>query len=423
MDVIELPIADLHFDPANARRHPERNLASIKASLARFGQQTPIVIDSKNVVRKGNGTLAAAKELGWEAIQCVKTDLAGVDATAYAVADNRTGELAEWDQTVLAETLEALRSEPEFDLGDVGFTSDEVDALLEGITSGLAGPLEGGEDAGPQMDRAGEVQEKWKVSPGDLWEIPSLTVSGKCHRLLCGDSTKAEDVARVMGAEKAVLMNTDPPYGIGYDVQANYDAANAADGTQRVSRYSAIENDKLEGEELQTFLESCIRTAVPHLTLNAAFYLWHPMLTQGTFFAAAAAADILIHRQIIWVKPHFIFGRGDYHWKHELAFYGWVKGNRPPFYGERNQDTVWEFAIGHEKDHPTEKPVELFTRPINNHTKPGEAVYEPFSGSGSQFVAAEQTGRLCRGIELAPKYVSVALERLATLGLEPRKIA
>jgi DNA modification methylase len=138
------------------------------------------------------------------------------------------------------------------------------------------------------------------------------------------------------------------------------------------------------------------------------------MLTQGTFFAAAAAAaaaDILIHRQIIWQKPSMVFGRGDYHWQHELCFYGWVRGNRPPFYGPRNQTTLW--AIGREtsKDHPTAKPVDLWRPPIENHTKAGEIMYEPFSGSGSQIIAAEQTGRRCYAMELSPQYVDVAVRR------------
>jgi DNA modification methylase len=136
------------------------------------------------------------------------------------------------------------------------------------------------------------------------------------------------------------------------------------------------------------------------------------MLTQGTFFAAAAAAaDILIHRQIIWQKPSLVFGRGDYHWQHELCFYGWRRGNRPPFYGPRNQTTLW--AVGREtsKDHPTAKPVDLWKPPIENHTKIGEVIYEPFSGSGSQIIAAEQTARRCYAMELSPQYVDVAVRR------------
>jgi len=137
------------------------------------------------------------------------------------------------------------------------------------------------------------------------------------------------------------------------------------------------------------------------------------MLTQGTFFAAAAAAaaDILIHRQIIWVKPSLVFGRGDYHWQHELCFYGWVRGFRPPFYGARNQTTLWSVGRETSKDHPTAKPVDLWRQPIDNHTMMGEIMYEPFSGSGSQIIAAETAGSRCYAMELSPQYVDVAVRR------------
>jgi len=168
------------------------------------------------------------------------------------------------------------------------------------------------------------------------------------------------------------------------------------------------------------------------LTQDAAWYMWHPMLLQGYFAAAAAAAaaaGLIIHRQIIWVKPVLLLGRGQYHWKHELCFMGWIEGHQPPDYGrgggERDQTTVWEIAGVTQQErkdfnHSTPKPVELFSIPITKHLKPGEICYEPFAGSGSQFVAAEQLGRVCYGMEIEPKYVAVCLERLAALGLKPK---
>jgi DNA modification methylase len=248
---------------------------------------------------------------------------------------------------------------------------------------------------------------------GDLWEL------GR-HRLLCGDSTKAEDVARVMDGKKAALMNTDPPYGINYGDVANSrvraaDVRKGGDGKNYSTHDGKkIENDDLDGIALQDFLERCIRAALPCLIENPAFYLWHPMLTQGTFFAAAAAAaaaDILIHRQIIWVKPSLIMGRGDYHWRHELCFYGWIRGNRCAWLKGRDQDTVWEVGRENDKIHPTQKPVKLFEIPMENHTRQGDAVYEPFSGSGSQLIAAEKLGRRCHALEIEPRYVDVAVKR------------
>ena len=278
------------------------------------------------------------------------------------------------------------------DMEMIGFDEGELKNILEKY-----GDQAEPKDAEPQIDQAEELNKVWGVKTGDLWQIGH-------HRLLCGDSTKKEDVGRVMGGEKAVIMNTDPPYGIAY-------VKNAKSKKQAQSQQD-IENDDLDGEKLQKFLEETIRSAVPHLIENAAFYLWHPMLTQGTFFAAAAAADILIHRQIIWVKPSLVFGRGDYHWRHELCFYGWIKGNRPAFYGQRNQTTIWE--VGRESDnlHPTQKPLELFNVPLLNHTKEGESAYEPFGGSGSQFVSCQNLNRKCRGIEISPAYCAVILQRM-----------
>ncbi len=261
--------------------------------------------------------------------------------------------------------------------------------------------------------------EKFKAEPT---EAPAV------HRIICGDSTKAEDVERVMQGERAGLMNTDPPYGISY---ANEDLHPDA-GPIR----TRVANDTFTDTELQAFLEKVFAAAVTHaLTPNAAWYLWHAMLTQGYFAAAAAAAaaaaNVVLHRQIIWVKPVLVFGRGQYHWKHELCFMGWVKGSQPPDYGEgngeRTQTTVWEIdgvanADRKEFGHSTPKPTELFRIPIIKHLKAGEICFEPFSGSAPQLVAAEQSGRLCRAIELDPRFVAVALERLAKVGLKPVRI-
>jgi hypothetical protein len=161
MAIEVIPIAELHEDPANARRHSDRNIAAIKSSLARFGQVTPIVIDASNVVRKGNGTLRAARELGWETLEAKRTALAGVEAAAYAVADNRASELASWDDEVLASTLEAIRSEPDFPIGATGFEDAEIDGLLEKITREHAGGLGGGSGGEVVDDPAGE----WEGMP------------------------------------------------------------------------------------------------------------------------------------------------------------------------------------------------------------------------------------------------------------------
>jgi DNA modification methylase len=313
------------------------------------------------------------------------------------LADNRIAETSEWDPETLALEWRELRDlGAADDLSMIGFSEDEIADLVPGILTEVGAGLTDPDDV-PEPPKVPVTQ------PGDVWLLGD-------HRIMCGDSTKAEAVSLLMDGKSAVLMQTDPPYGVAY---ANDERPNPGVAKPRVAN-----DDLLEGEKLQSFLESAIRAALPHLHANTAFYLWHPMLTQGTFFAAAAAAaaDILIHRQIIWAKPVLLLGRGDYHWKHELCFYGWVRGNRPPFYGPRNQTTIWEIAsVSHSErkkmNHATPKPVAIWSSPIENHTKPGEIMYEPFSGSGSQIVAAEMTGRRCFAMELSPAYVDVAVKR------------
>jgi hypothetical protein len=213
-------------------------------------------------------------------------------------------------------------------------------------------------------------------------------------------------------------MNTDPPYGVAY---ANDDRPNPGVAKPRVAK-PRVANDELSDEKLQTFLEAAFKAAASSaLVENAAWYLWHAHLTQGYFAAAAAAAaNVMLHRQIIWVKPVLLLGRGQYHWKHEPAFMGWVKGHQCPDYGEgngeRTQTTVWEIgsvtqAERKEFNHSSPKPVGLFEIPIIKHLKRGEICYEPFSGSAPQIVAAEMHGRRCFAMELEPRYVDVAVAR------------
>ena len=396
---------DIQGAPRNPKGH---DIPTIRASIDRHGfVDLPVVDDRTGRLVAGHGrieTLRLMKEEGVGPPAGVRQDEHGrwlvplragksfpsdSEAEAYLLAANKIPERGGWEnEDVLGEMLQdQLNTEA---LEGLGWSGEEIEALLD-------------TGAPPADPPAPPVQENAISRTGDLWLLGD-------HRLLCGDATKAEDVERVMGEEKAVLMVTDPPYGIDYDPQAPYDAANSVHGSQGQTKFGKIENDDLDGQELQQFLEATIRTARPYLADDTAFYLWHPMLTQGTFFAAAAA-DILIHRQIIWVKPHFIFGRGDYHWKHELCFYGWMRGHRPPFYGPRNQDTVWLLDAQRGKDHPAQKPVELFCIPMRNHTTPGAVCYEPFCGSGSQLLAAQQLDRRAFCIDISEHYIDVAVRR------------
>lgn len=418
-----MKLSALTPDTRNANKGTDRGRKLVRESLKRYGAGRSILIDKSGNVIAGNKTLEGAKAVGLEDCQVVKSDgtrLIAVQRTdldindkaarELAIADNRASELGlEWD----ADVLKALETEVDVDLSP--FWDDRE------LVQFWADP--NAEAPEPQLDRAAELQAKWDTKPGQLWLIGE-------HRLLCGDSTSETDVARLWAgqSERGALLATDPPYGVALRLEDNHEASNAAKGIKTSYRhFEQIMGDDLEGEKLQTFLESVFRAALTVLRPNAAWYLWHAQLSQGFFAAAAAAAaaaQLLIHRQIIWVKPHFVFGRGDYHWQHELCFYGWVKGNRPEFYGERNQSTIWQLdegggSIRKDQDHPTQKPTSLFAIPIANHTQPGEICYEPFAGSGTQFCAAQIGKRICYGIEIEPKYVAVTLQRLFDMGLQP----
>lgn len=374
MKVETLKVDSLHLDPANVRKHGERNLDAIKASLARFGQMKPIVVDAKGVVIAGNGTLAAAKALGWDKVQAVRSPLKGVDATAYAIADNRTAELAEWDDKALAETLRAVQSDPSIDLAVTGFDEDELAALIAKLGDEMLGGGSG-EDPGAEPDRAEELRAKWATEPGQLWAIPSLATPGKEHRLLCGDSTKAEDVARVMGGEKADLLLTDPPYGI--------NASNMTLGNGKKGFHRGKDWDKSRP------------AVVSFLTLAEKAIIWG-----GNYFAAELPVS---NDWLCWHKKFEGVSFSEF----ELAWTNLGKNCR-------HLSHHWS---GEHKDHPTQKPLPVFVWCLEQSD--AVVVLDVFCGSGTTIVAAEQTGRLCRAVEQSPEYVAVALERLAGMGLKP----
>ena len=383
----------------NPRKNAEA-VEAVKRSLVEFGFQNPIIADKKLNVIAGHTRLKAAQALGLKEVPVLIADkLTPAQVKAYRIADNQTGNIAKWDFELLPLEIAELEADG-FDVSLLGFPEDELGRITQTENEGLTDPDE--------IPEAPEAITK----PGDLWLLGE-------HRLLCGDSTRAEDVARVMGGKRAVLMNTDPPYGVAY---ANEDRPKPGVAKPRVAK-PRVANDTMQDAELQTFLEKSFKNAKTEaLQINAAWYLWHAHLTQGFFAAAAAAAAaaVILHRQIIWVKPVMLLTRGQYHWKHEPCFMGWVEGNQPPDYGagnkERNQTTVWEVgaipsAERKELNHSTPKPVGLFTIPIVKHTLKSEICYEPFAGSGPQFIAAEQLNRKCYGLEISPQYCDVICKR------------
>jgi DNA modification methylase len=283
------------------------------------------------------------------------------------------------------------------------------------------------EEPPAQIDQAGELQKKWGTRTGQLWQIGD-------HRLLCGGATRAEDVVRLMGDERAVLFATDPPYAVGYTGDAHPHAwgQKTADrdadgsGADVASRSADIANSEAVGAALY---RGFISVAITHaITRNAAWYCWHASKRQALVERVWAEFGAFVHQQIIWVKSRAVLTHSVYLWQHEPCLFGWVQGEKPPIFRAQVADTagacpstVWEVpSTAVETDaHPTSKPCRLFSLPMEMHTERGDICYEPFSGSGSQLVAAQQLGRRCYAIEKSPAFVAVALERMAALGLTP----
>ncbi len=366
-------------NPANPRVN-DAAVGPVADSLRRFGWQQPIVAKDGGEVVAGHTRLRAAKQLGMERVPVLRFNGSDIDAVAFGIADNRTATFAEWDEPALAKLLAQLQVEDA--LEGVGFTEQEVALLLR------AQEDEVDEDDGP-----GEVPEDPVSKAGDLWIL-------RDQRILCGDATRAEDMARLMGDDKAALLATDPPYLVNYD---NDDGAE--------DHWDAYTGDEAGVEFFLRFLH----VALPHCRTDVPVYHWHAHRRQALVQAAWEKAGLLLHQQIIWTKARGTFGRSHFAWAHEPCFYGWPKGKmpakerRPP----ASETTVWGIGQVGQLDgvHPTQKPLEVFLRPMRFHTLSSEIVLEPFSGSGSQIIAAERLGRACRAMELDPGYVDVAVQR------------
>jgi len=375
-----IAIKDLQEHPHNANVHSKEQIERLAKIIEYQGWRWPIKISNRSgYITAGHGRLMAAKLKGWKTVPVDYQDYDSEDMELADVhADNSVASWAELDLAKINSQIEMLG--PDFDIELLGLKDFTLDVAEKGLIE---------DDEIPE-----KVEPRTKL--GDLYKLGE-------HRLLCGDSTKQEDVKRLFGKEKASLWASDPPYGINHVEVANEKG--------QAKGYKKIENDDIQNEELREFIFLSIKESLPYMKKGFAFYMWHAMKMQAYFSQAAAAAGILFHRQIIWVKPQFVFGRGQYHWRHELCLMGWLQGNEPPFYGEKNQSTVWEIGRENDKIHPTQKPVAIWEAPISNHTKPGDIVYEPFAGSGSNLIACEKSGRRCYNIEIDPHYCDVVVSR------------
>jgi len=380
-------------------RNPRTNDAAVEpvaASIRRFGFRQPIVVDGDGVIIAGHTRYRAAESLGLETVPVHVADLTDEQAREYRLADNMTGELAEWQWDLLRAEVEGLGDDA--DLGAYGFDVDALAAAVAGEqTKGLT-PA----DKAPEPPPESQAVSK----PGDLWTL------GR-HRLLCGDSTRAADVDRLMDGELAALVATDPPYLVDYTGERPN--GTGKDWTENYREIDIPDADSF----FRGVFENVVRVIAPH----AAIYCWHAHKRCGVIQKVWADLGILDHQPIIWVKPTPVFGRLFWHLRHEHCVMGWVQGSKPEHDGDHSMEmnSVWELGWENGEagdksrvtgnEHPTQKPVEIFARPMRKHTKPGQVCYEPFSGSGSQLIAGEQEGRRVFAMEISPAFVDVAVRR------------
>ena len=385
----------------NARKIPQKAIDKVALSLKTYGWQQPIVVEPNGTMIVGHVRRLGALQLGWtEAPVHVADKLTPAQVRAYRMMDNRSHQEADWDFDILRVELGELKG-LDLDLGLTGFDSHELDALLL-------------HDDG-RADEAPPLPAVAVSRPGDLWLLGP-------HRLLCGDATSAEAVARLLAERKPRLMVTDPPYGISLDSEwrdrAGLNGCGAAEPSYLKKRTAGHTETTISGDTRADWSDAF--ALVPSLEVA---YIWHASLFTREVLEGLLRIGFLYPQQIIWNKGRTVLTRTHYWYQHEPCWY--VRKKRAPWYGKAGENsTVWDspspkFIMGasnEEKyDHPTQKPAALMRRPILNHLRAGELVYDPFLGSGTTLAAAELTERVCYGLELDPKYVDVIVQRWQNL--------
>lgn len=365
----------------NSRTHSDAQVAQIAASIREFGFTNPVLVDEANGIIAGHGRVLAARKLKMADVPAIRlSHLSEAQKRAYVIADNKLALNAGWDIELLRLEINDLRG-LEFDVALTGFSTEELDALMAAPgTEGLTDP-----DAIP------EAPERPIAVPGDVWLL------GR-HRLVCGDSTSADDVAKALNGVKPHLMVTDPPYGVEYDPEWRQ---RAGVNTDTAAKGKVLNDDKADWREAWALFPGDVA------------YVWHADRFTHRVAESLEACDFEMRSLIIWGKSQLVIGRGHYHSQHEPCWYAVRKNGTGHWAGDRKQTTLWQIEKPRKSEtgHSTQKPVECMKRPIENNSSPGQAVYEPFSGSGTTIIAAEMTGRACHAIELNAAYVDVAVKR------------
>jgi site-specific DNA-methyltransferase (adenine-specific) len=380
-DLLQLacPISQLNLLPGNPRRG---DVDAVKASLERFGQRKPIVVrKSDRVVIAGNHTLQAAQALGWTEIAVVWVDDDDAMSKAFALADNRTAELGDYDEEALAALIgEVGALDPEL-LEATGWDSKSVSDLLDGMQGDLPVDVDEVPDEVPAISKL-----------GDIWLLGE-------HRVMCGNSTEKEQLAVLMQGKEADLVWTDPPYGVSY-VGGTKDAL-------------TIMNDNMDIDALQTFLTEAFTAGYAMTKKGGCWYVASPSISKFFNAVSSPLKELEVWRHtLVWVKNSLVLGQSDYHYRHEFILYGWKDGATHQTPPDRKQDSVWEIdRPKRNAEHPTMKPIELITRAIKNSSNQNEIVLDLFGGSGSTLIAANETNRIAYLMELDPHYVDVICAR------------
>lgn len=392
-EAVLTPLASMRPHPANYNRHPEEQLRHLERSILEHGFYRNVILAEDGTILAGHGAVEAARRIGLREVPALTLPIHPDDPRALKVlaGDNQIAALAEVDESALAEILATIGED---DLLGTGFDDASFRELLEsvGVEPDAFGEEDDIVDAG-----ADDPPEDPVSQPGSIWQC------GR-HRVMCGDSTNAKQVAALLRDACPPLMVTDPPYGVNYDP----DWRTRDLGTQ-VARPGKVSNDDRPDW----------REAYELFPGNVA-YVWCPSLHVHTFAASIELAGFDLRSLLIWRKPRFAISRGHYHWQHEPCWYAVRQGATADWTGDRKQTTVWDIdgvaAFGREPEedrtpHGTQKPLECMARPMRNHGRPGDGVYDPFLGSGTTLIAAEKLGRTCFGMELDPRYVDVILQR------------
>lgn len=411
MEIIQRKVNDLIPYINNSRTHSEEQVNQIVASINEFGFTNPLLIDEKDNIIAGHGRLLASKKLKMDEVPCiVLSGLTEAQKKAYIIADNKMALNAGWDDELLKIELENLK-ELDFDLELTGFNVDELDDIFQAEE----------EQEIVEDDFDIEPPEEPKAKLGDIYQLGN-------HRLMCGDSTSEEDVAKLMNGEIADLVVTDPPYNV------------AIENSQGMT----IKNDNMEENKFLEFLTKAFHCLNISLKKGGAFYVWFASREHINFETALNKNGLEVRQELIWNKNSLILGRQDYQWKHEPCLYGWKDGDSHYFIDDRKQTTVIEdkkpdikkmkkeemqklleeiysdktstTIINEDKPtvndlHPTMKPIKLIARQVKNSSKVGEKVLDLFGSSGSTIITCEQLDRKCYTMEYDPKYVDVIIKR------------